>query len=281
MNEEWLSAHLDGELSEAEAAELDAALAADPELVATLADLRRVRSVLRAATVEPPAGSVERIVARVEARDGRSESDARPAPVVSLRSRRRVPTFAAVAAALVIIAGVVGGFAPAESLPALGDLVAQHQAAAAVVSGEPMPADMDKMSMNEIPMEDAGVGLAMPEGYSMQHAFANDSTIQLVYMSASGDPVSVFRHEGEADFADLGAGSVSMAGDDPMWSSQRLGANVVVVDGTGYVWVVISEQSDDAALIDMMDDLPSHSPSLVERLRRTADRAIEPFRFWG
>jgi len=281
MNEEWLSAHLDGELSDAQAVELEAALAADPELAATYADLGRVRSVLRHATVDPPVGSIERIVARVDDADRRVVGASGPTPVVALASRRRVPTFAAVAAVLAIIAGVVGGFAPGESLPALGDLVAQHQAAAAVVSGEPMPVEMDKMIMDEIPMEDAGVGLAMPEGYSMQHAFANDSTVQLVYMSAAGEPVSVFRHEGEADFSDLGAGSVSTAGDDPMWSSQRLGTNVVVVDGTGYVWVVISDQADDGALIDMMTDLPTHSPSFRERLRQTADRVIEPFRFWG
>ena len=69
MNEEWLSAHLDGELSASEAAELEAALATDPDLAAVYADLARVRSVLRAGAVEPPVGSIERIVALVERSD--------------------------------------------------------------------------------------------------------------------------------------------------------------------------------------------------------------------
>jgi len=281
MNEEWLSAHLDGELSAPEAAELEAALAGDPELAVVYAELARVRSVLRAGAVEPPVGSIERIVALVERSDEGDDGRGEIAVVVPLESRRRVPTFAAVAAALVIIASVVSGIAPAESFPALGDLIVQHEAAAAVVHGEPMPSDMDKLGMDEMPMEKATrVGPPMPDDYSMRHAFANDTTVQLVYETAAGEPVSLFRYEGDTDLSELGDGAISNRGDDPMWSARRLGAYVVVVDGSGYVWVVISAEPQDSMMAELMHDLPTRSPTIGERLRETADVIAQPFRFW-
>jgi hypothetical protein len=286
MNEEWLSAHLDGELSAPEVAQVDAMLATDPGLAAAYADLARVRSVLRAAAVEPPVGSIERIVALVEADvEADEEADGGEhaiAPVLPFVTRRRVPTFAAVAAVVVIIVSVVGGIAPSRSLPALGDLIVQHQAAAAVLNGEPMPDDMDQLGMDEIPMDEvSGVGPPTPDGYAMRHAFANDTTVQLVYVTAAGDAVSVFRYEGDTDLNDLGAGSISRSGDEPMWAAQRSDAYVVVVDGEGYVWVVVSAEPQDSMMVDLMHDLPTRSPSLGERLRETADIVLEPFRFWG
>jgi hypothetical protein len=282
VNEEWLSAHLDGELSSSEAAELEAVLASDPALAAIHDDLARVRAMVRGSVVEPPQGTLERIVAGVERADEHANPDRPVAPVYSLASRRRVPTFAAVAAALVIIASVVGGLGGSDSLPALGDLIAQHEAAASVIDGEPMPDHMDHMGMDEIPMDEAmDVALPMPADFSVRHAFASGSITQLVYMSADGEPVSVFRHEGETDLGDLGNGSVSSGPEAEMWSARRLDAYVAVVDGTGYVWVIVSAEPHDDMMDDMMDDLPTRSPSIGERLRDTADAAVEPFRFWN
>ena len=135
--------------------------------------------------------------------------------------------------------------------------------------------------MDEMPMEKAtGVGPPMPDGYSMLHAFANDTTVQLVYTTAQGDPVSVFRLEGDADLSVLGDGAISNSGDDPMWSAWRLGAYVVVVDGSGYVWVVISAEPQDSMMVELMHGLPTRAPTVWDRLRETADVIAEPFRFW-
>ncbi|GJM37641.1 MAG: hypothetical protein DHS20C19_10080 [Acidimicrobiales bacterium] len=278
MTEDWLSAHLDGELSAAERAEVDAALAADPVLAADYADLQRVRSLLRSGAVEPAPGAMDRIVAAVDAAD-RDAPAADVAPVLRLRRRRRVPTVAAAAAAMVIIASVVGGVGGTESLPAIGDLVAQHEVAAAVVEGAPMPDDM--MAMAEMPMDDAmAAAPPMPEDLAMTHAFTDGPTMHLVYVTSGGEPISVFRHEGDADVEAFGAGSVVKADEASMWSAPHSGAYVAVIDGTGYVWFVVSAEPHEAMMDDMMHDLPSRSPSLGERLRDAADVVAEPFRFW-
>lgn len=282
MNEEWLSAHLDGELSADERLELDAALSQDPALASTYAELARVRAMLRGEPVDMPGGALGRMIAHVETADGSGThrvDSTTPAEVVSLARHRRVPTFAAAAAAMVIIASVVGGLGGSRSFPALGDLVARHEAAAAVVEGAPMPDDMDHM--DPMPMDDANaVALAMPSDYSMQHAFADEETVHLVYRSGAGDAVSVFRHEGDVDVGAFGAGSRISGDEADMWTGPMDGAFVAVVDGRGYVWVVVSAEPHDDMVGDMMHDLPTRTPSLDERLRDVADAAVEPFRIW-
>ncbi len=271
MNEEWLSAGLDGELSGEEQAELDAALANDPRMVELYDELKTVRSVLRSSAVAVDDATLRRLVAGVEAAD--------VAPVIPLDRRRRVPTFAAAAAAMVIIAGVVGGLGGSDSIPALGDLIDRHEAAAAVIDGGEMPDMMD--DMDPMPMDEASdAALPMPAEYTMRHAYVDGSTIHLVYRSSHGDAVSVFRHEGEVDVDDLGAGSMVSSEEADMWSAPMDDAYVAVVDGSGYVWVVVSGAPDDEMMDAMMYDLPRRSPSVGERLRDAADAVVDPFRLW-
>lgn len=269
MNGEWLSAYLDDEIDDADRIELEAALARDPELVAELDELRRVRALLRGAEVEPRPGAIERVVAAVAAADGE---------VVRLAARRRVPTFAAVAAALVIIASVVGGVGGSSSVPALGDLVARHEAAAA---GEMPPMD----DGDPVPMDEATtMAPGMPADYSMTRAFADSSVVHLVYVSGQGVPVSVFRQDGEPDMEALEGGTTSRAHGDTMWSSTVSSSSdgtayVVVLDGDGYVWVLVSAEPYDD-MDTMMIDLPSRSPSILDRARDVADSVVSPFRVW-
>ncbi len=279
MNEEWHSAYLDGELSAQEQVEFERALEADTDLAAEHEAVAQVRAMLRGEVVEPPAGAMERVVAAVAAADSDVDGTALEnlAPVVTLESRRRVPTFAAVAAALVIIASVVGGLGGSTNLPALGEFVDQHQAAAAVLEGAPMPDDM--ADFDPMPMDEATtVSPAMPPDYSMEHAFVDGATIHLMYRTSAGEPVSVFRHEGDADLDDLGDGSFVRSDEADMWSAPMDDTYVIVVDGTGYVWVVVSAEPHDDMMGDLMHDLPTRSQSLVERLKSAADAVVEPFR---
>lgn len=266
MTPEWLSAYLDDELDPARRAEVESSVARDPALAAELEEVREIRSMLRRSVVEPPAGSIGRIVAVVAAS---------PGGVVRLAERRRTPTLAALAAVMVIIASVVGGVGGTSIVPALGDLVARHEAAAAGV--DPPGDDGDPM-----PMDDAAVmAPAMPSGYSMMGAFADSSLVHLVYVSGRGVPVSVFRQDGEADMDGLRGGT--MGDGDRLWSSDVEANHVVVVDGDGYVWVFVSGEPHDEMdeMMDtMMTDLPQRSPSIVDRVRDVADTAVAPFRFW-
>lgn len=278
MNEEWLSAHLDGELSPGEEHELAGALAADPELAQLLDELTTVRAILRADVVDVPADALPRVMRTVAAAD--PDGRAGPAPVVALADRRRVPTFAAVAALLVVVASVVGGLGGSTTVPALGDLLARHEVAAAVLEGAPMSADMD--GMEPIPMEVASsAALPMPDDFAMEHAYLEAGTVHLLYRTRVGEPVSVFRQEGEVDIEALGDGAVAWSDEAAVWSRPMDGAYVVVVDGDGYLWVIVSTTPHDEMMDDMMHGLPSREPGVVERLRDAADAAVEPFRIWG
>jgi hypothetical protein len=284
VNEELLSAHLDGELSDRDAAAVEAALAADPVLVETYQDLARVRERLRGAVVEVSDRTLERIsrsvdADRAEETGNRRDTGVERPIVVDLAGRRRVPTVAAVAAALAIIAGVVGGLGRPDSLPALGDLIAQHEVAAAVAEGASMPEGMDMGE--EMPMDEAmTVAPVMPDEYTIRYAFSRDTMVHLMFTGPGGEPVSIFRQEGDTDLEDLGEGSMSSGEGADMWSVQRQEAYVAVIDGSGYVWVVVTEEADGDMMIDMMEDLPTRSPSLGDRLRETAEAATDPFRFW-
>jgi hypothetical protein len=280
VNEEWLSAHLDGELSGDQARELERALATDRQLAEVLEGLGRVRSMLRV-DVEIPAGAIERVVLAVEADDERAQVETveAAAPVVSLTTRRRIPSFAAVAAVVAIIASVVGGLGGSTTVPALGELIARHEVAAAVIEGEPMPDGMD--DMDPMPMSDATqAALPMPADYSMENAFVDGGTIHLLYRTRLGEPVSVFRQEGDVDMTALGDGSMVHGDEADMWTAPMYGAYVAVVDGDGYLWVVVSPAPHDDMMDGLMHDLPTRAPAVTERLRDAADAVVEPFRIW-
>ncbi|MCH1434111.1 MAG: hypothetical protein L7U56_00455, partial [Acidimicrobiales bacterium] len=123
------SAWLDGELDDAEIAVLESELAADEALAAEFEALRSVRQYVRAeAMVALSPAALDRIVTAVEAVPGSGDEVVSPAPVVHLSARRRVPTLAAIAASFAIIVSVVGGLGGSATLPAVGDLIARHDA---------------------------------------------------------------------------------------------------------------------------------------------------------
>ena len=101
-----LSAYLDGSLSDGESAEVETALAADPELRREFETMRRAVELLRTAgPVEAPPGFHARVMARVDA-------EPPPGTVVSLwrRTLGRVPVEAlALAAAALIVVAVIQG----------------------------------------------------------------------------------------------------------------------------------------------------------------------------
>ena len=267
------SAWLDGELDEAEIRALEAELAADPALADEFEALRSVRDLIRSeAMLAMPAASLDRIVAEVEAADAGAESPA-PSPVVDLASRRRrVPTFAAVAASFAIIVSVVGGLGGSATLPAVGDLVARHDAAAAE-----MP-DLDAGPMDDMP--------AMPGAMEMAHSetIEND-VVHAVYVTSSGSVVSVFRQEGDLDLDglvdEMDGGDTGEMGGHPMWVKDIDDLHVVVVDGDGYIWTFINEVDEpmDSMMDDMMDELPVRSAGVRERLHDVAEAIVEPFGF--
>ncbi|MEM9201394.1 MAG: RseA family anti-sigma factor [Actinomycetota bacterium] len=275
------SAWLDGELDDNEIADLETALAADTELAAEFEALRSVRDLIRSeAVMAMPAAAYDRVVEAVSSVDvedigpdhAAGVTTAAPdAAVIDLATRRRrVPTFAAVAASFAIIVSVVGGLGGSTTLPAVGDLIARHDAAAAE-----MPAS-EGGPMDDMPEMPAPMEMAMSD--------TDDDVVHAVYVTPGGAVVSVFRQDGELDVNELvdemnGGETGDMAG-HPMWAKDIGDLHVTVVDGDGYVWTFINDVDEPVDMMDdMVNDLPARSAGIRERLHDVAEAIVEPFGF--
>jgi len=281
IDDDRISAFLDGELPPSAVAEFEAEMTSSPSLTAEVESFAAVRNLLRnGAGAQPRAGAMERIVAIVSADtlvDDRADDvragPAAVAPVVELSRRRRVPVLATAAASFVIIASVVGGLGGSTTLPAVGDLVARHAAAAAA---ESMPSGDDDV-MSEVKAE----GPSVPSGYEIAHASRDGSVTHLVYSGPGGSMVSIFQQEGDTDVSmiddEMGKGELSEMGGQPMWSGSIGDTHVAVLDGNGYLFTVVGDADHDTMEV-MMADLPSRDPGFSARLSDAADVIVEPFR---
>ena len=266
IDDDRISAFLDGELPESGAVEFEAEITANPSLAAEVESFASVRNLLRTeAGVQPRAGAMERIVATVS---GEALAD-----LDQLSRRRRVPVLAAAAASFVIIASVVGGLGGSTTLPAVGDLVTRHSAAAAAESMPPSDDDVMNEAMTE--------GPSVPNGYEIAHASRDGSVTHLVYAGPDGSMVSIFQQEGDTDVSmigdEMGKGELSEMGGQPMWSGSVGDAHVAVLDGDGYLFTVVGDADHDTMVV-MMTDLPSRGPGFTARLSDAADAIVEPFR---
>ncbi len=274
IDDDRLSAYLDDELSADERTEVDAALAADPALRSLLNELTAVKDLVADSMIAPSSASVERMITAVESPD--DEQAAADANVLVFATRRRVPTFAAVAASLVIIASVVGGVGGNRSIPAIGDLVARHEAAASVLeSGTEMAMDDD--AMHEMMDE----GPAMPDSLDLTYADQDGTLVHAVFEAPDGSLLSVFRQNGDADLdeigEEMGSGEIVDMGGHEMWATDMGQTHVAVIDGDGFTWTVVGDADDDH-MMTMMSDLPGRTPSLGDRLDDLADAITRPFR---
>ncbi|HEX6860053.1 MAG TPA: hypothetical protein VF138_07640 [Caulobacteraceae bacterium] len=115
ITDEMLMAYVDGELSETDRMKVDSAVAADPALFEKLEQHRRFRARMSGAFASVLAEPVpERLV-----------EAARPSNIISLADRRRgVPTWAAIAATLVL--GVMAGLSVPREQPVIGSDMTAH-----------------------------------------------------------------------------------------------------------------------------------------------------------
>lgn len=141
MDDELLSAWLDGELSDDQHAALGAVLEGDPAHRAALAELDQTRALVRRMPMqEPPAGFraslLEEPITSVTHLDA-ARARRRPDPLADRHGARRVTAAVAgiAAVAAVVIAVVVPGVTRVQ--PALATDVRVHQAGVAA-SGDPV-----------------------------------------------------------------------------------------------------------------------------------------------
>lgn len=274
IDDDRLSAYLDDELASAERDEVEIALASDSALRSLLAELAETKAVLGDSMIELSSASIDRMIGAVELAD-----EQRPptlSPVVDLASRRRVPTFAAVAASIVIIASVVGGVGGTASIPAIGDLIVRHEVAASVLeSGVELAMDDD--AMHEM-MDD---GPSIPSRLDLTYADQDGSLLHAVFESPEGLMLSLFRQDGDADLNEigneLGIGEIVDMGGHEMWASDMGETHIAVIDGDGFTWTIVGDAEADH-MMTIMSGLPARSPSIGERIGDVANAIVRPFR---
>jgi len=125
-----LSAFLDGELTDAERAEVDARLESSPEWRAELAEVTSARNALRGLPErEAPAGFWDAVHAGVLAEDDADDHDDVVVPITAARSSHtRWKWIAASAAAVAAVVAVIVVPHRSEVSPNVAAVVAQHGA---------------------------------------------------------------------------------------------------------------------------------------------------------
>ncbi len=145
FTDEELSAFLDGELPEARAAALEAALDRDPALGARMAALSEADALIKAAEPAPsnataPPEMLAALARLAEAKPGSA------ANVVALRPKARAPSagwLAAMAASIALVVGGIGGAAFQASRDGVDAAVALDAAVGVIRPANPLHAALE------------------------------------------------------------------------------------------------------------------------------------------
>jgi len=269
-----LDAYLDGELDDAERRSVDDLLAASPDARAQLADIDRVRSLVRGLPeVDPPFGFYERMRTR-----GR---------------RRRAPgvVFAAVgavAAAIVLVAAL----APVGDrvAPPVDDVALDHVALAS--DTREVPPDLTPMSPDEVDaMADYEAPATTTNGYRRVAAYDAPAGVHLVYEGGDAAMVSVYERRGRIDWAGLpDGGTRTQMDDDDAWharmtyerSGEPIEVEVVVLARDDLVVTVVATAATTTDLEAVAVSIPDPgAPSMGDRVGNATRWIAEGFGFPG
>ena len=272
---ELLDAYVDGELTDGEQAQVAALLERSPEARGELADIERVRGLVRGLPeVEAPFGFYERL--RSPARTNRSS-----------RRRRRAPgvIFAAVGAVAAAIVLVVAIAPVGDRLtPPVDDLSQRHAMLAS--STQEMPdgyapiADdqLDSMAPYEAPA-------SMDHGYRRVAAYRAPEGVHVVYRSDTGT-VSVFEQRGRVQWDGLPSGGtrLQMDGDDAwtatMPAPRSSASDDVIVLALDDLVVTVVGSAPHEDVVAVAEAVPSPpAPSMTERVEDTCGWIAEGFGF--
>jgi hypothetical protein len=255
---ELLSAHLDGALSPAEEAEVEAARS-DAAVAEELEALGQVRALVRdLPEVEPPPGFLESLTA------------APPAGRVGRGGRGTwVASGAAAAAALVLAVGVVPQQPAAALVPELDHLRDQHAAAIAGELTTTAPEDADGFE----PPPTLGAA-------TLAEVAVEGDVVQALYRDGDGS-VSVFAEPGRIDWPHIPANGEELVVDgDRGWRWLKPGPSLVVVGRGDVVYTVVS--ADEAVdVVAVASALPAQvdGDGLGDRLQDGCTGVVESLGF--
>ncbi len=257
---ELLDAYLDGELQDDQRAAVDGLLERSAQARTELAEIERVRSLVRGLPpVDAPFGFYERLVRR--------------------RTKVRglaVATVGAVAAAIVLVLAI----SPVTDrvAPPVVDLGERHamlaSARAMPADYEPIDADATDGSMTPPPTAGAYRRMAVYDAPEGVHAIYDNGVA----------PVSVFEQTGDVDWDDLPVGGERMRMDgDEAWmmrttTTSGAATEVVVMNhGSMVVTVVGTMTASDA--VQLADAMPRPGRSLLDRAGDACEWVAEGFGF--
>lgn len=270
--EELLSALLDGELGPEEAETVHAHVLGCGACANELDDVRHVRSSVRSlAAVQPPAGFLEALL--------EDDEDQRPTNVVSRRARRAAlaNAAAAVAAGLLILAGVGESRAAAVS-PDVSGSVERHAATISAVTaglGGPSPI----LAPDEVtPTTEPSRSMSVPDPYiapptlgryRLVQAFDARQGVHLLYENGPY-ALSVFEAKGNLDAGELPPHMTRIGvgrGDVWRWDGGTAAGRVLIFERGGVVFTLVGDESR-AAVMTAARDLPGgRNASLATRMR--------------
>jgi hypothetical protein len=264
-----LSALLDGELTDVEAADVRAHVAGCAECSAELEGAREAREMLRGLpAVDPPAGWIEELVS-----DGK---------VVALAPRRRLAMttmITSVAAGLLLLVLAGNQIGLPEHDPRVATAVGVHESSADGLAGSLDPSragggDPTAEAALQRALDRIAAPFVAPRelaGYVLVEATFPDDSVHLVY-GKGGHALSLFERRGSVDFDALTHGERRDIAGHAAWQSDD-GA-VVVVDDDEITFTIVGDEGD--AVLDVAGALPSSADaSITERVTRAVADALE------
>ena len=260
---ELLSALLDGELSVAEADQLEAHLRGCEACRAELDEIADARSALRdLPSLDPPSWLVT---------IGEPRS-----------SRRSLQAVASVAASIVVVALAVSGVAPSRFQPEPDTAVDRHASTVAALGGTTVAAGVTPSTAKQHDLSSLDAPMRRPPerlgAYRLVEAFDDGDGLHLLYRSGEFG-LSVFESPGRIDWAALpsGAGTRMTVGGREAWrwDGPPARGRVLVYEEDGLVVTVVADEPGDAALA-IAELLPEpRDLSVVQRVERALTGAVK------
>lgn len=280
--EDALSALLDGELTDVEAADVRAHIERCAVCALELDTVREARELVRSLPeVEPPAGWIDELITGGE--------------VIRLEPRRRAVmanVIVSVAAGLVVMVLAANLIGPAKNAPgvtaalerhastvsALGDIFKGNEPSRFAPDEPAPPTTAAARNLDDLPGTfDAPGRLA---GYRLIEAYRTpDGGVHLLYGKGKY-ALSVFERKGGVDWDQLPSGGARIDIADHRgwrWNDAPANGRLLVIEEDDITITIVGDQPGDAVL-DVAVALPSsHSLSMSQRVTRAVAKALELF----
>lgn len=268
-----LSALLDGELAPDEEERVRDLVATSPEAQDELAELARVRTLVRdLPAVDPPFGFYERLL----------RSPTAPPARRAFTWAKAGGALAVAAAAVVVIVGVTP--ATDRIVPPVEAYAARHLEMDPISSTTPATApEADAAAFTPVDdgeLDAMGAPDDLADGFERMSGYqGSDGALHLVF-SDGAVMVSVYEQVGEVAWDRLPSGTMSQMGETKVWTMVGDAEEIMVFERGMAVYTVVADVDTDAhdEMVELATDLPPGAdPTMVDRLRSGCRSVVARF----